>query len=253
MGCMNALGDCPTRYKRGVIRSYVRRALRTCSTWQLFDSEVSYVKRMLLNNNYKAADIDCEVRTALDEYLRPKKPADKMNMLVLYYKNQMTDGYKLDERILQDIVGKNVTPAANSGLALRIYYKSRRTSNLVMKNNLNKSTTLKCTNVVYQFTCPHEDCKPHPTPVCYIGDTTTTLSRRLTCHKQSGDLEKHMREKHNRRVTRDDLVDGTKIIDFERNRRRLRILEAVYIQLLKPTLNIQRDHEGVITLHDMTV
>ena len=267
--CMNARSECPTRYKRGVIRTYVRRALKTCSTWQLFDREIAYVKKMLINNNYKAADIDHEIKTALEEYQRrldsvkaptpdENQPRNKHNVSdvnnhVLFYKNQMTDAHRQDERILKDIIKKNVIPTDNNKVTIRIYYKSKHTSNLIMKNNLNKSTTLKCSNIVYQFTCPHEDCKPHITPVCYVGHTTTTLSRRLTYHKQNGDLEKHMRERHNSRITRQELVEGTKILDFEKNRRRLRILEAVYIQLLRPALNIQRDHEGIITLHDMTV
>ena len=251
--CMNARSECPTRYKRGVIRTYVRRALKTCSTWQLFDREIDHVKKMLMNNSYRADDVDQEVKNVLDQHLRPTKSQKNDNTVIIYYKNQMTDAYKMDERILQDIVKNNITPTDNNRVALRIYYKSRRTSNLIMKNNTNKSTTLKCSNVVYQFTCSDEDCKPRTTPVCYIGHTTTTLSRRLTYHKQNGELEKHMRETHHRKITRQELVDNTKILDFEQNRKRLRILEAAYIQLLRPTLNIQRDHEGIITLHDMTV
>ena len=252
--CMNARSVCPARYKRGVIRTYVRRAVKTCSTWELFDSEINHVKKMLINNNYQASDIDREVKEILNAYIKnahAHTPSDHEH--ILYYKNQMHCAYKLDERILKDIIRTNVTPTDNHRVVLRVYYQSRRTSNLIMRNNANKTTFLKSTNVVYRFTCPHEDCQPRSDPVSYIGHTTTTISRRLTYHKQNGELERHMREAHNKHVTRQDLVENTKILHQETRRKRLRVLEAVYIHMFKPKMNIQREHDRIITLHDITV
>ena len=40
-----------------------------------------------------------------------------------------------------------------------------------------------------------------------------------------------MREVHQKRITREDLVDNTKIIHYETRPKRLRVLEAVYIHL----------------------
>ena len=251
--CMNARSVCPLRYKRGVIKAYVRRALKTCSTWELFDIEIDHVKKMLINNHYQLADIDREVKAAINEYFQPTKPDKHSNVHILYYKNQMSAAYKLDERILKNIISTNVIPTGEDRVALRIYYRSRRTANLIMRNNQNKTPFLKSTNVIYKYTCPHEDCQPQDTPVYYIGSTTTTLSRRLTYHKQNGELEKHMRQKHKNKITRQDLVDNTEIIHYEARTKRLRVLEAVYIHLLKPKMNVQREHEGIITLHDMTV
>ena len=251
--CMNARSVCPARYKRGVIRTYVRRALKACSTWELFDSELSYVKEMLLNNNYLATDIEHEIKVALDEHFQSDKKDDKRHTNILYYKGQMSDAYRVDERILKEIIKTNVNPVEDNHVTLRIYYRSRRASSMVMRNNQNRTTTLKATNIVYKFTCPDEDCQPQDTPVCYVGHTTTTLSRRLTYHKQNGELERHMRENHHRRITRQDLVDNTEIIHHETNTKRLRVLEAVYIHLSKPALNIQREHDRILTLHDMAV
>ena len=55
---MNGASECPERYKRGVIRTYVKRALKICSSWELFDVEITNIKRMLINNSYSAGDID---------------------------------------------------------------------------------------------------------------------------------------------------------------------------------------------------
>ena len=143
----------------------------------------------------------------------------------------------------------NMAPTENNTVSMRIYYKSTQASSLVMRNNLSKTNFLKSTNIVYRFTCPYEDCQPRDSPVCYVGHTPTTLSRRLTYHKQNGELEKHVREKHGTGITREDLVENTRILHRETKTGRLRVLEAVYIHLLKPKLYIQREHEGIITLH----
>ena len=209
---------------------------------------------MLMNNNYTAADIDREIETALDDFMEPTENSKKedTNTHVLYYKNQMSSGYKLNERVLTDIVKKHVTPTDKNRVQLLIYYKSRRTANMIMRNNQFKEPNLKCNNIVYEFTCPHEDCKPHTPKVSYIGHTTNTLTKRLTFHKQSGEIQNHMKNQHGRSVTRDELVDSTVILAHETNRKRLRVLEALFIQSRRPYLNVQCDHAGIITVHNIT-
>ena len=141
----------------------------------------------------------------------------------------MTSAYKVDERVMQDIIKTHVTPTGQSRIRLRIYYKNKKTSNIIMRNNLYKEPDLKCTNVVYEFTCPEEDCQPPNPKSSYIGHTTNTLTKRLTFHKQSGEIQKHMKQRHRRDLTRSDLVDHTVILARESNRIRLKVLEAVFI------------------------
>ena len=98
----------------------------------------------------------------------------------------MSPNYKADEKALKHIIKRNVTPVkAEDKLKVIIYYKTRLASNLVMKNNEHEHGKLKATNVTYAFKCTYGDCEPRPDAV-YIGHTTTSLSRRLTCHLQSG-------------------------------------------------------------------
>ena len=59
-------------------------------------------------------------------------------------------------------------------MELIIYYKNRKTSNFVMKNNLSATKKLQFTNVVYKFTCPKEDCAIL-NKMSYIDRTTTTF------------------------------------------------------------------------------
>ena len=135
--CLNGSSECPARYKRGVIRTYVRRAIKICSSWELFNQEMTHVKQMLVNNDYTVADIDREIEAAVSDFIKPEnrsKNGDK-NTHVLFYKNQMSPAYKLDERILKDIIKSHVTPTGNDRLKLLVYYKNRRTANMIMRNN----------------------------------------------------------------------------------------------------------------------
>ncbi|XP_076058536.1 uncharacterized protein LOC143035554 [Oratosquilla oratoria] len=50
--CLNAASECPQRYKLSVIRAYLRRAFRNCSSWTLFHQELSHIKQILSNNGY---------------------------------------------------------------------------------------------------------------------------------------------------------------------------------------------------------
>ena len=118
------------------------------------------------------------------------------------------------------------------------YYRSSTITSLITKNNQGPPTpTLKKTNVIYQYQCPHGDCEHHPST--YIGLTTTTLSRRLTMHLASGGPKQHALENHNLTLTRNDLVSNTKIIYNQSNHNKLSIMEALLIKKLQPSINNQ--------------
>ena len=183
--CLNALSECPAQYKRGVIRAYVRRAVKYCSTWETLHEELKHVKQMLTNNNYRTLDIDEAIQTALNNFMNTEHSERERTVakpIVLYYGNQMNTAHRVDERVLKGIVFRNVTPIGENKLEMRIYYKNKTTSNLVMKNNMKKESKFMSTNVIYHWTCPNEGCKLRNQPVDYIGRTRTTLSRRLTMH-----------------------------------------------------------------------
>ena len=69
-------------------------------------------------------------------------------LLKSFYKNQMSESYKTDDRILQSIIKRN-TKCTNPEytLKLMLYYKNLKTSALLLKNNERKNPDLKNTNV----------------------------------------------------------------------------------------------------------
>ena len=195
------------------------------------------------------ADIDRETRIAFNDNLKTstKNETRETEAIVLYYRNQMTAAYKEDEKVLRDIVNRNVIPVDHK-LQLRIFYKNKRTSNMVLKNNMGRDPELQRTNVIYRWICPNGDCKLQNREVDYIGRTTTTLSRRLTMHLHGHPPTEHTKEVHKKNITRTELVENTTIIASDRNVRRLTILEAVMIRERCPVLNGQRDYVGIFTL-----
>jgi hypothetical protein len=239
--CLNSMSECPNRYKLSVIRSYVHRAHKICNDEPSLKSELARSKQILINNGYSNTQVDAVIK----KYRPPTSNNPTANDMTgrthkVYYCNQMSDAFKTDERILQDIVFKNTKcRAPEDRLSLVIYYKNDKTTQLLIRNNpASKPRNLQQTNVVYKFSCPYEDCKLQNN-VSYIGLTTTTLSRRLTCHLSSGGPKTHFQLIHDAPLTRTILEENTKIINHQRDPTRLAIAEALIIVTSAPAINLQ--------------
>ena len=159
----------------------------------------------------------------------------------LYYKNQYSDSYKTDERILQAIIQNNVKCVNNKdNLKLIIYYQSATSKSLVMRNNQAPMTPpMQQTNLIYEYNCVQDDCE-HLPKSSYIGLTTTTLSRRITMHLSSGGPKNHNLAAHKETpISRDLMVENTRILRRENDNRRLQIYESLLIQQKYPEINNQ--------------
>ena len=236
--CLSAKSECPLRYKTSVIRAFIRRAVRNCSSWQLLHVEFRRIKQILVNNGYSNSDVDEEINRYVERVVNSNtQKTQKPNQLVLYYKNYMSPAHRVDERAVRDIVRDNVKCVnATDNIRLTVYYKTRKTSSLLIRNSPN-CDKLKRTNVVYQFVCPHEDCRLRN--VNYIGATTTSLSRRLTMHLRDGAPLEHMVRQHKTKLTRSDIVESTSILKSQSCTKRLFIYEALLIKHHNPPLNKQ--------------
>lgn len=136
--------------------------------------------------------------------------------------------------------------APDQDLDFIIYYQTKRTAALILKNSHNEQyNPLQKANVVYHFTRPSEGSHLRST---YIGMTTTKLLRRLTCHLQPGASSERTQSEHNTTLTRKVLVDNTNFLESTTDQIRLQILEAMLIRK-DPFLNIQNnDFVSVPTL-----
>ena len=148
----------------------------------------------------------------------------------------MHNNYKKDEKILKEIINRNIKCKNNSDkLKIVIYYKNNKTSNLVIKNNMMpRPTPLQSTNVVYKFVCDVQHCKAE-----YIGHTRLTLEKRLQSHHYQGSIKNHYKESHNMSVTKEKLIENTSILIKEYNYKNLIIKEALYILRHSSRINVQ--------------
>ena len=228
---MNAIGECPSRYKKGMIKALIHRTFKICSNREIFNNEIKILKQLLINNNYTNKEFD----NTLKEYLQNVDRAPDNSTTVkhnIYYRNQITDAYKMDETVMKNILRQYVKcNNDNEQLKLIIYYKSRCTANLIIKNSP-KLPEMQRVNLVYKYEC--EDCK-----LQYYGFTTTTFSRRLTMHLQNGALKVHASHAHDKFISRKYIVNNTKIVRTENDVNRLQILEALYILEYDPQINRQ--------------
>ena len=208
---------------------------------EIFHNCITKLKQSFVNNGYSN---ECFDKT-LQKYLRVTASKSEQPVEAppttheVFYKNQFNNSYKIDERIMKDLIYNNVKCTnENEKLKLIIYYSSSATASLISKNNQSPPPpSLQRTNLIYEYKCNIDECGRQPSS--YVGMTTTTLSRRLTMHLQSGAPKKHSLQAHSKILTREMLVNNTTIIQSESNFTRLQIIEALLIQKLRPQINIQ--------------
>ena len=236
--CLNGKSECPDRYKDSTITSYLRRAITHCSTWSSTSAEINKASQILVNNGFPNRRIEQITKKIINKWYAGEFNAptdhDPNQQIHLFYKSQYHPAHKQDEKAVKTIIKDHLKPSNdNDQIKLIIYYKNRRTSSLFMKNNPTpKQEMIKQRNVVYHFSCPVQGCSQD-----YVGMTTTRLSKRISCHVQEGAIHNHMTRTHNRRPTRDQIIQNTTIIDRQTDNKRLRFLEALHILEMKPSIN----------------
>ena len=246
---INYLSECPNRYKIGAITSLINRAYKICSNWNNFNEEIERLKQVFVNNNYPNDIFDSVVKNFIEKKISGQTKEQENNKINLYYENQMSLNYKVDEKILKDII-KTKTKCINDkdSLNVIIYYKSLKTRHHLIKNNLNSTSILNKSHVVYKITCPVKDCElSNP---FYIGQTQNTISRRLTEHLQFGAIKDHMILKHKSNLTRNHLVDNVTYVKKIENNNKLIIYESLAILNMKPGVNKQNeDFSNILKLY----
>ena len=111
---------------------------------------------------------------------------EKDNSIDLYFEMQMTENYKEEEKLLQNITSRNIAPKDNNKkIRLKIYYKNKKLRQQFIKNGV--SSTKEDNNVVYQYTCSYAGCHSST----YIGYTTNLLTQRMKQHFYSGSIREH--------------------------------------------------------------
>ena len=239
--CLNYHSICPERYKTGVIKTLLFRAFHVSSNWDNFHIEVERIKQLLTNNNFPITIIDKTLKQFLNKKVPNKQPSPSSSNLTLYFQGQMCKNYKVEEKQLSTLIDKNVKPTnEDDKLKLIVYYKTRKLRELFIRNKpISSKSIANRHHVVYAYSCNLEGCNASPK---YIGYTTCTVDERFKMHAQNGSIKKHLVENHGMiRTPKNDLVSSTKILGSSNNKGRLRMLEAIMIKDMKPSLNSQEE------------
>ncbi len=124
-------------------------------------------------------------RWSLIGAITPAPLKTQERLATIYFHAFFSTAYKEDERIITQIVTKNVKSTdPEKKINLQIYYRNKASHFLLRNSPHRERGTTHKSHAVYKFTCKRRNCKVLPST--YIGMTTTKLSRRLTCHLTSG-------------------------------------------------------------------
>ena len=159
---------------------------------------------------------------------------------MFFYRNQYHGNYKFDEAAIRKILKRHVFEVS-AKIDLYIYYKSKKVSQFIKKNNVSSGNLPdeSRSHIVYEFKCNEGECQSLENS--YIGMTHCTLKERLTGHRYQGSIFEHFRLSHSHSPEVKNLLENTKILYSPDDPRYLAIFEALHIKKLKPTLN--RDHD----------
>ena len=87
--CLNALSECPNKYKSSVVKGMIRRALKICSfCWELFHLEILNIKQLLVNNSFSNKNIEEEINTFLSNQNQEHNPQIRNKIKVFYIKTR---------------------------------------------------------------------------------------------------------------------------------------------------------------------
>ncbi|XP_050707450.1 uncharacterized protein LOC126992689 [Eriocheir sinensis] len=104
-----------------------------------------------------SVEVTQAINCALEKWYNPATTSTNQNNINLYYRNYMSTEYKTDERVIKDIIHKNVKPTnAEQTISLIIYYKTSKTANLLIKNRQTPPPApLQEDHVIYEHTCAY--------------------------------------------------------------------------------------------------
>ena len=231
----------PVKYKKSVVSSFVYRIFKSCSTWQLFHAGIKEAMTILSNNQYPESFV---------------YPIINSTIRKLVNNDNLDTSSNVDDDIETGSLDSNAclhTIADKDKFLFFINYRGKPTEKLAHAySRLNAPckvimTTRKIktcmpslkpsvpkvllSNVVYQLKCP--GCE-----ASYVGQTVRHVQSRVREHLGSrGTMKVHF-EKCG--VCPSSFLEGSvKILHRNHSLPRLLTLEALYINEIKPKLNVK--------------
>ena len=229
---MNFHSFVPNYFKTNLIASLMHRAFKICSQQTCFERELEFLKSFFLKNNFPFKFVNNVFAKTLHKIYNSKPPLITVEKKPIYVSLPYLgkDSFVLKKKL--------------QSLARRFY--PHIDLKLILKNNFTVGSLFKFkdrlpfslrSSVIYQYSCGQ--CSSS-----YIGQTVKQLKVRISQHKgRSFRTNNLLACPENSKIlehsisTGHPVVDNNfKIIDYCHNFD-LRILESLWIQKLKPSLN----------------
>ena len=220
-------------YKLSVAKILIDRALKYSSSWQYFDSEIQRIRKILSVNGYPMSKIDNLIKKKLEDFSNKKAPNDSKVQIYVEFFN--VSNFNSDKKKLTKILDAHVRcPDQNSSISLVPFYKPFKLSSVFSTRT--KLPENSRNNVVYQYTCSQDRCKPS-----YVGYTTNALNVRVKQHRyKSSSIYQHLARDHSMLPPIfDQFVKDFKILYSFQDSLTLRIAEAIHIKNTNPFINVK--------------
>ena len=224
----------PSVYKFGLLSTLLYRYFSICSSYALFHLEVLQFKKIFLMNGYPSSFIDSCIRKFLDKIfikkdIKSNVPKKEFFIVLPYLGNLSSKIQKRLQNLFKETVpwGKlNIVFKTHSRLSHLFRFKDLIPKDLV-------------SNIIYSYTCPSCDAR-------YIGETERHSKIRwgehlgLSCftNQPVKGINTAIKE-HIGFCKCNSGFNNFSIIGSESNKQLREIKESLFINHLKPNLNIQ--------------
>ena len=220
----------PTTWKRGTIRTLLRRAHNVCSTQEYLSEEIGHLRKSFITiNGFPKWFVNQVVEDYNHDYIRPvtEPPVEvKPSMIMVPYKG------KVGEQLMKSL-SKEVNSILPKEHEMRVVYTATKLGSCFQ---IKDETALHHRfDLVYEAKCPDSNCN-----ASYVGEVGRRFIRRIHDHagkdKKSHVLKHSIKRGHNNV----DIADFRILAHgFRSNRFKRRISEALFIKQLKPSINSQ--------------
>ena len=223
---MNFHALAPDKYKRSVVSGMVHRIVRACSTWKFVHESLQKAKTILQNNQYPPTFYEPIIKKCLHSILDPsdkdkedeseEQPEEKM--IFIQYRGKLTEKFTRTLKKMQ--------------APCKVILTLRKLKTVLpgLKPPIEKAFK---SGIVYQICCSR--CNS-----CYVGQTVRHLLTRVKEHSRlSSPVGLHFKT-CNSTVSMDDV----KILSTAKTQKQLLILEALFINELKPSLNTKDEYKS---------
>ena len=215
----------PLRYKRNLIYNLLHRSYAICNSYLQIDTEFRSIKNRLIENEFPLAFVDKCIRQFLNKrYSSPLQAPSYEIKPLTYFLFKLPYLGCISHRIekeLQQFFKKNLPKNK-----LRFIHSTKKLKQQFLVKD--RQCHLMQNNVVYQLKC---SCGSF-----YIGQTRRNLTKRLEEHQTSQNSEvcNHLQAHPTHTVD----FHNPQILGHAHDKHILLILESLFIQQLKPDLNV---------------